>query len=192
VRRRIVGPEATGQLLGLGARTRHVAGEAEQAHEEPARGHVVRVRGQIPAEEGDCLLFPMLAGERLRPVRRRGTRAPRAAPRAKGDDERHPKRGMPRENPHPGAFGAWHISTRSRPSASSARARWAAASRRSPLPRASTSCWSTRRSIWPTAGKKRSPPPPARQVEKGKMTQQASTTLLARVEPSAGVEDFRT
>ena len=41
-------------------------------------------------------------------------------------------------------------------------------------------------------GKKKIAAGLARQVEKGKMTQQASTTLLARVEPSAGVEDFRT
>jgi len=41
-------------------------------------------------------------------------------------------------------------------------------------------------------GKKKIAAGLARQVEKGKMTQQASTTLLARVEPSAGAEDFRT
>jgi 3-hydroxybutyryl-CoA dehydrogenase len=41
-------------------------------------------------------------------------------------------------------------------------------------------------------GKKKIAAALARQVEKGKMTQQASTTLLARIEPSAGVEDFRT
>jgi 3-hydroxybutyryl-CoA dehydrogenase len=40
-------------------------------------------------------------------------------------------------------------------------------------------------------GKKKIAAALARQVEKGKMTQQASTTLLARVEPSAGVDDFR-
>src|SRR6204780_2167035 len=41
-------------------------------------------------------------------------------------------------------------------------------------------------------GKKKIAAALARQVEKGKLTQQASTTLLSRVEPSAGVEDFRT
>ena len=40
-------------------------------------------------------------------------------------------------------------------------------------------------------GKKKIAAGLARQVEKGKTTQQAVTTLLARIEPSAGVEDFR-
>jgi 3-hydroxybutyryl-CoA dehydrogenase len=40
-------------------------------------------------------------------------------------------------------------------------------------------------------GKKKIAAALARQVEKEKMTQQASTTLLARIEPSAGVDDFR-
>jgi len=40
-------------------------------------------------------------------------------------------------------------------------------------------------------GKKKIAAALARQVEKEKMTQQAATTLLARVEPSAGVDDFR-
>jgi 3-hydroxybutyryl-CoA dehydrogenase len=40
-------------------------------------------------------------------------------------------------------------------------------------------------------GKKKIAAGLARQVDKGKMTQQASTTLLARIEPSAGPEDFR-
>jgi 3-hydroxybutyryl-CoA dehydrogenase len=40
-------------------------------------------------------------------------------------------------------------------------------------------------------GKKRIAAALARQVEKGKLTQQASTTLLARIEPSQGAEDFR-
>ena len=40
-------------------------------------------------------------------------------------------------------------------------------------------------------GKKQIAAALARQVEKGKMTQQACTTLLARIEPSAGAEDFR-
>src|SRR5450755_4547748 len=40
-------------------------------------------------------------------------------------------------------------------------------------------------------GKKKIAAALARQVEKGKMTQQACTTLLARIEPSQGAEDFR-
>jgi 3-hydroxybutyryl-CoA dehydrogenase len=40
-------------------------------------------------------------------------------------------------------------------------------------------------------GKKKIAGALARQVEKGKLTQQASTTLLSRIEPSSGIEDFR-
>jgi 3-hydroxybutyryl-CoA dehydrogenase len=40
-------------------------------------------------------------------------------------------------------------------------------------------------------GKKRIAAALARQVEKGKMPAQASTTLLSRIEPAASVEDFR-
>jgi 3-hydroxybutyryl-CoA dehydrogenase len=40
-------------------------------------------------------------------------------------------------------------------------------------------------------GKKKIAAALTRQVEKGKMTQQACTTLLSRIEPSAGAEDFR-
>jgi 3-hydroxybutyryl-CoA dehydrogenase len=40
-------------------------------------------------------------------------------------------------------------------------------------------------------GKKKIAAALARQVEKGKLTQQASTTLLSRIEPAGGIEDFR-
>jgi len=40
-------------------------------------------------------------------------------------------------------------------------------------------------------GKKRIAAALARQVDKGKMPAQASATLLSRIEPSAGIEDFR-
>ncbi len=40
-------------------------------------------------------------------------------------------------------------------------------------------------------GKKKIAAALAKQVEKGKLTQQACTTLLARIEPSPGIEDFR-
>ena len=68
VRRGIARTLDARQLLGLRARARQVAREAEQAHQQPPRGHVLRVLGEILLQRGDGLVVVAHAATAIAPA----------------------------------------------------------------------------------------------------------------------------
>jgi 3-hydroxybutyryl-CoA dehydrogenase len=186
VRRGITFGDAMRKLDDLGARRGDVARHSQNANEQPAGSDVARLLAQSRAQKGHRLGFAVLAYESPRAHCRIGS----SAPAANAGEESKQKHGMPRHESSEeirsmaqldevktiGILGAGQMG--------GGIAQVAASSGLSViLADASLEI--------ANQGKAKIASTLEKQVEKGKMTSDASATLLVRIKPAASVDDFR-
>jgi 3-hydroxybutyryl-CoA dehydrogenase len=186
VRRGIIFRHAMRKLHDLGARRGDVARHGENANEQPAGGDVARFCTQSRAQKGHRLGFAVLAYEGPRSTRRVGSHAP-AANAGKESEQKH---GMPRHESSEEIRSMAHLDEVKTIGILGAGqmgrgiAQVAASSGLSVI-LADASLEIANR------GKAKIASILEKQVEKGKMTSDASATLLARITAAASVDDFR-